>query len=37
MIDTTVDEQGYYQLLKLSEADIHFDDVTYIFQKGERF
>jgi len=35
MINTTVDEQGYYQLLKMSEADIHFDYVTYIFQKGK--
>jgi hypothetical protein len=35
MIDTTVDEQGYYQLLKLSEANIHFDDVTCLFQKSE--
>ncbi len=37
LINTNVDEQGYYQLLKLSEVDIHFDDVTYLFQKGECF
>jgi len=35
MINTSVYEQGYYKLLKLSEANIHFDDVTYIFKKGE--
>jgi hypothetical protein len=37
LINTKVDEQGYYQLLKLSEVDIHFGDVTYLFQKGEYF
>jgi len=34
IINTKIDEQGYYQILKQSEVDIHFDEVTYFFKKG---
>ena len=26
---------GFYQLLKISDMDIHLDDVTFVYQKGK--